>query len=420
MSTCTIGGLRAMSCTVDIPSVGVWYADGETDGDTVLSGACTIVLADLSLTGTIISGGVRNGRGVWRVAGGKGKWSMQLPHKSYHSSAGVKYSTILSDVVRETGETLEGIPSGSVGEHYVRNAAAASHVMHAICPAWYVDTDGSTRIGARAATTYTGSGVIKAKDSAQTTVELAADSIAQLVPGVTVDGIEAKEVRHKLDKRSLRTTIYGTLPSSSFAAMVRASMPDLIYRGVYEYRVTSSNGTILDLQPTRSSLGLPGIASCRYSPGIAGGKCDPKIGSLVLVAFANADPARPIVVGFGDPGSAGFEADEIRLCAGSTGSYPNEHATSAESMLHLLYAFVDALANPVVNPAPFPATPLTPAALRGVLDTTVLGALAAMTAGVPTSSVPTPALSALSINLAAKVPNVASSPMMGWPNVRGA
>ena len=68
---------------------------------------------------------------------------------------------------------------------------------------------GTTQIGRRPTTTYEGGAPrvdVKPEDGR---IELAADTIATLLPGATVDGLEAVDVEHTLEEGKLRTTIWG-------------------------------------------------------------------------------------------------------------------------------------------------------------------------------------------------------------------
>lgn len=95
--------------------------------------------------------------------------------------------------------------------------------------------------------------------------------------------------------------------------MVEQLRPFDRYRGIWEYRVVAQNGERLDLQAASSRFGLPDLRAVRVRPGVPGCKAQHAIGSLVLVAFVDSDPARPCVVGFDDPDSPGFVPDALEL-----------------------------------------------------------------------------------------------------------
>jgi hypothetical protein len=135
-----------------------------------------------------------------------------------------------------------------------------------------------------------------------------------------VDGLEAVDVLHEVSADvGLRSTLWfaqGTNTSrriSALRALVEQLLPDLRYRGVSEYRVISQTGERLDLQPVRVSLGMPILRRVRVRPGVPGARADHALGSLVLVAFVDSDPARPAVIGFSDAESAGFQPTRLDL-----------------------------------------------------------------------------------------------------------
>jgi hypothetical protein len=68
----------------------------------------------------------------------------------------------------------------------------------------------------------------------------------------------------------------------------------------------TQEGERLNLQPVRVSLGMPDLLRVPVRPGVAGARADVALGSTVLVSFVNADPARPVVVGFEAPDGQGF------------------------------------------------------------------------------------------------------------------
>ena len=100
----TLNGHKVTDARVTIPAWGVWYADVAIDGEVALSGAATLVVADLTLSGTVLSGGPSTGRSHFRVVGGEGGWGKLLKKRSYANDAGVKLAKILGDAAFEVGE----------------------------------------------------------------------------------------------------------------------------------------------------------------------------------------------------------------------------------------------------------------------------------------------------------------------------
>lgn len=326
MSTATLQGTRCTSAEVHIPKHGLWWASASLDAEVTLSGVVTLTIADLTLTGTIVSGGPSKGRSHYRIVAGKGGWSSTVPAVHYTNDAGVKYSKVLDDLARAAGETITDIPTGTVGTAWVRPSDPASRVLELLFPKnWYVDEAGVTHIGARTSAALATKATIVTTDPARGVVVLAADSIATILPGVTVEGLEAVDVLHEVTADGLRSTIWGEGRSAgsrrlaALKALVLGFVPDLKFRGVYEYRVVLQGGIVgppgrCDLQAVRVSLGMPDLRRVAIRPGVPGANAKLALGSRVLVAFVNADPARPVIVGFEDPESDGFVPDRLDLC----------------------------------------------------------------------------------------------------------
>lgn len=322
MSTVTLNELDVTRARVQIPAFGIWWADVEIASEVELAGAVVLRFADLELRGTIRSGGPYQGTSRYRIAAGAGGWGSEVVAKSYANDLGVKRSTVLLDAAAAADEVFaaDTIPADRIGPAYVREAGPMSRVLHHLAPeAWYVGEDGTTRIGRRARVDLTLDVTRSDEDIARGVIELASDQVGEIVPGVVVDGLEAVDVEHRLEDRKIRSTLWVAGLSSTarrltaWRRLIDQVLPDLRYRGLYEYRIVSQDGERLNLQAVRVSVGLPDLGRVPVRPGVPGCRADHVLGSLVLVAFVNADPARPVVVAFDDPDSPGFVPDELHL-----------------------------------------------------------------------------------------------------------
>jgi len=297
---------------VQIPAWGRWWADvvTATPISIAVGEVVTITIGDATLSGAVVSGGASHGRGAYRVVAGAGGWSNSVSAKGYHNGGGVAISSILSDAASEVGESLGSAPSGRVDEHYARTAGPASRLLNALAPrAWYVDLAGVTQFGARTTSTYGGAAtrvdVLPARDC----VELVTDAIANILPGVTVDALEAAtDVEYVLTSTRLSVRVYGGPRSSreldAFRRVYDSIDPLRAYRVAYDYRVVTQSGDALNLQPVRSSTGMPDLESVpvRLAPGV---KAMHFPGSVVTVMFRDGDPSRPFVISgdaSGEPG----------------------------------------------------------------------------------------------------------------------
>lgn len=350
MSVATLDGNRVVKATIHLPAWGVWWAEVSLDEDVTLTGDVTLVVADATFVGAVVSGGVYAGRSMYRICGGKGKWGTEVSSRSYANDAGVKHATLLSDAALACGETIDTatLPTTRTkGGHYVRENGPASCVLNDIAPhGWYVGEDGVTRIGSRATSAWDSTASRMNLDLVRGYVEVASDEIATLVPGVTVDGIVAVDVHHTLDGSKIRTQIWGAAPlvaSSRGAELWREIFETLHpwrYSAKWEYRVVTLGGYRADLQPTIVSSGMPDLRAVRVKPGLAGSKCLPALGSLVLVDFINADPSRPIITSFDDADAPGFlpttstidASTEVQV-GGSTGLASLAKAASTQTAI---------------------------------------------------------------------------------------
>lgn len=316
MGLSTLAGHRVTSATATLPAWGCWFASASIDGEHALTGRVELKIADLTLSGTVLSGGPDKGRSSYRIVGGAGGWGRTIAEESYDDDAGVKLSTVLGDAAAAVGETLDTSTLSSsdrTGVRYTRPEGPASALLerHA-SKAWYVGEDGTTRLGRRAASTLPPKVTHGPVDRARRTVTLASESISTILPGLVVDGLEAVDVVHELTPSGLRSTVWGAISGRSDRAVeaIRAIVDQLDpfrkFRGVTEYRVVTQAGELLNLQPVLSSLGMPDLPRVPVRPGVSGCRSDVKLGSAVLVGFVNSDPSRPYVAGFEDADGAGF------------------------------------------------------------------------------------------------------------------
>ncbi len=321
MSTARLNGLTCMRAVAHLPAWGLPWFDVVLDAEhTIEAGtAATLEIADATFSCTVATGGPWIGRSTFRLVGGAGGWCKPLPAQAYRNAAGVKISKVITDAATSAGERVEGVPAGTLGPAWDRFAGAASQTLQLATPrAWRVDPDGVTRFGAPPSRELDVTAARGRVDRAAGRVELMADSIAGIVPGLVVEGITAVDVVHTIEAGKLRSVVWGSpLGASKRAAayerIVSSLFPWLRYAGVWEYRVVQQVGDTLDLQPARASLPVPDLEGVAVRPGLPGAKGTALLGSLVLVIFANNDPSRPCVIAFDAADAAGFGAGRLDL-----------------------------------------------------------------------------------------------------------
>ena len=408
----TLQGHRVTSARVDVPAWGAWYAEVSIDGEQSLKGAVDLVLADLTLKGTILSGGPDKGRSHFRIVAGAGGWGRPIPKKSYANDAGVKLSKVLSDAAAAVGETIDVTSSDNIGPAFVRPDGRASTVLEIYKPrAWYVDEAGVTRLGTRTPGKLPAGVTHEPVDRAMSTVKLASDAIASILPGLVVDGLTAVDVEHTISAEDglLRSRIWGEQGTSTTARALDAMRtilenldPRRRFRGVTEYRVVTRSGNRLNLQPVRVSTGMPDLSRVTIRPGVSGCNAEPATGSRVLVGFVDSDPSRPYVASFEDADASGFIPASLKLHA--AGSAAGEHVMTAEATALLIYntlvswcaaagggPLLAAVLQPLIMPAitaaiSAQAAPAPPGLeAQTILATTLAATMAAGTTPSPTS-----------------------------------
>ncbi len=430
---------RVTRVRVNLPACGVWHADVSVDGEVTLTGAVTLVVADLTLKGTVIAGGPSKGRSHFRIVGGAGGWGKEIPSKSYTNDAETKTWTVLNDAATAVGEILDAltVPSSlRCGPLFAREKGPAAKLLEQLSPSnWYVGEDGVTRIGKRATKAYTGKATHSDVDLAQGKVTLAAESIAGILPGITVDGLEAVDVEHEMSPAGLRSTIWGKQASGTSRRV--AAMRDIYeqldpsrkYRGCFEYRVVTQSGDRLNLQPVRVSTGMPDLRSARVYPGVPGCRADVQLGSRCLVTFVDGDPGRAVVVSFEEWDGQGFSPSALEFEAG--GQAATEHVLTVEAFTVILHNVIVGLAL-----AGLPATWLASGIITGVINAALAASntppappslpaqlaaapaqVSAMLTGPGTTC--SPYAPAIATALAAKIPNVSGLfPSVGAAKVK--
>ena len=330
---------------------------------------------------------------------------------------------MLRDAAVACGESIGTVASSSVGPAFARHRGPASRVLEALVPrGWYVDEAGVTQIGSRAAVTWTGAATRITNDEAQRRYELAPSTLVGLLPGAIVDGVEALDVEHVLDgEGKLRTTLWGgpVAPSARLPEALRRIVEHYTaqhrYRGVWEYRVVLQTGQRLDLQAVRASSGMPDLRGVRVRPS-AGCRASLTLGSIVLVAFVNGDPSRPVVTSTDEADAPGFVPATLYLQAGATGTDLGavEHATSAEALLGVLQVTLATIGAALTAGGAGSAaagTTITALATTGFAAFVPTLAAGALDAGTKL---------ALTNALAAKTADTTGqTPSLGWPAVRG-
>jgi hypothetical protein len=319
VSAVSLNGNAATSALLTIPGVGLWYASVELAEEVTLSGAVTLQVLDTTWAGTVIAGGAVDGRSRYRVVAGAGKWGTTLAPRAYANDAGLQVSRLLADVAAEVGEQIDtsGLTT-RLGPHFNRPRAPASFLLNLLAPrGWYADPDGIVQFGAASVATAPAYPTV-ARNPASRVVELAlTDSALGLDPGASTEYGTAADVEIELGPDGMRARLYASSAPSrraqAYARLLDVTDPGRRFRGTFEYRVVNQEGERLNLQPVRSRSDLPDLARVPVRAGAPGVKATHTPGSCVLVAFLDADPSRPAVVGFDAPDAPGWMPVALEL-----------------------------------------------------------------------------------------------------------
>lgn len=308
----TVNGYSATNMRVQLGKWGAIWVDATLADKVALSGTAAVQIADQAIACTIMSGGTSDDLTTYRLVAGAGGLGKEVTPASYADDAGVKMAGVLADLARASGEKIADVPATRLGPHYARRAGNASRALNQLAPKnWYQSFDGVIHIGQRPTTTYTGDGTRTRVHPGARVIEIATDTLAGLVPGVTVDGSQpAEDIEYELTPgRLLARCYFGRATDRRLDALydiISSLFPELLYAGAFEFRVVAQHGDRLDLQPARTGPGFTDLSNVPIRPGMAGLRSNVQLGELVLVQFIDRDPSRPCVTSHAQPDDPGW------------------------------------------------------------------------------------------------------------------
>lgn len=191
----TINGFGIERGEVFLSSDGICSATLVPFDDAVLTEGqrVTIIVGDLTLSGTVTTGGVLvSGGGVY-VVGGAGGWRQSITRRAYRDDAGgVKLAGILKDLAKDTGETVElaeSLSGVTVGPAWTRPEGTAAEALDVLGKPWRVRPDGVTEVGPLVTRAAPGIVSLRRYDPAhrRAIVEFPDDEVSSVVPGSVID-----------------------------------------------------------------------------------------------------------------------------------------------------------------------------------------------------------------------------------------
>jgi hypothetical protein len=316
----TVNNLPIMGGQIAMPRVGAWHADLDADA-TELTGSATIAYEGVDFVGTVLRSGVHGGRLGARIVGGKGGISKELGVKNYAASAGTKISTVVADIMMETGEKLSPTSDQSVLGRtlakWERIAGPASHALVSVLDkagaVWRILRDGTIWVGMATYPEATIEHVLIDEDWVNGIITIAPEK-ADLEPGTTFRGQKIEEVIHRLTPGSLRTEAHLGSVASSLNRFLGKIRQQIDYSRQYPGRVSKQNadGTLQVVTDDAKVKGS-GLDRVTYYVGLPGSKVKVSSGQRVLIAFEAGDPDKPYVAAW-----QGGAALEVTI-AGPTG-----------------------------------------------------------------------------------------------------
>lgn len=313
-----LGTTQALSVTLMVPVSGCARADVLLDDGPLPSGKTTLTIGDLKFSvGVLRSGFDDTGRPHAIVVAGLGWQSFLASPISFSSPAGVRLSTILSELSRRAGETIDAASytDKTLDEHFEASATRPGEPVRCAdvlndlvksgfvgSPQWRVDPDGVTRFGARTPVAVAVRADAIRNDASVGITTYGVDAPASFLPGNTVDGQTIGRIVVRDDKGKLELDVY-TPVAGKAAPTVRDLLQRIVGGGNAErvstsYVVHSVNGDgTLNLAPATDSKHLPEIKDCEQWT-IGGIKFTPVPGQEVAVLYRGARRTRPIAFAF--------------------------------------------------------------------------------------------------------------------------
>lgn len=320
--TATLNGKNVISCTLAEPRAGVWTSVVDVDSDQAITGRVTLVLDGVTWVGTVAKGDHHAGRVHAQIVGGAAKLAKELDVKHYR---GVSLGAVVTDIMRETGETLSSDTDPAVRGRQVarwtRPRGKASLTLKKIADelglVWRVQRDGTVWIGADKWVDSKSAHDEIDRTPGRDAVVIAPEA-PHVAPGQSFGGRRVSRVTTSTENGSgLRQEILfeseagGARVAEDIAAIVDQRTADKIdYSRLYPSKVLkqSADGS-LEILPDAKQLRGNGLTGVPIRHGIPGLHVTVPPGGKVLLFFESGDPKLPAAALWPD----GSSCTEVRL-----------------------------------------------------------------------------------------------------------
>jgi len=312
----TAGGHRCTELYLVLPWRGVGSADIAFADEVQLDGSVALSIGELELACIVDvdAKGTFADRTRARLLQGAGGWRKTVGPHPHHNDAGVRRRDVAELLATVVGETvsIDAVGDEVLGVDFTREAGQAARIIDQAFPSstWWINPDGTTRIGARPTTDVTGKIEVLDVDPRGRSATIVTDDLRLILPGASFSDprLVGTFVIHDLEvwvqQNDIRARAWAGADNAGelaalFSELVRDAMPRArFFGGPFRYRVVQQVVDRLYLQAVDRTLGLPDLPLIGMVPGVAGAAAKPALGSVVLVDFIEGNPSMPIVRGF--------------------------------------------------------------------------------------------------------------------------
>lgn len=307
MSLITLAGRDIISACLTIPRLGRPTLTGLVSGTELLPTGPLVLQLETGETWQFTVQESENDGSDLKIyaVGGKDKLQTVLSKRQYR---GVSLGLIISDLIKESGETLGTISGDLPVQDWIRRESTAINALDealALNPAlvWRIDSQGRVNISDDQ---YPA--ISQPLDVLQACPEEGYYKVLLSLttnPGTTIDGIVGgvrktlgkiyRVVHHFSDYESY-TEVFThpkTVTNRYLDAIIKVTQPvNLDYSALYPCQVLNDNGDMtLDIRPDNPAL--PDMQAIPLRRPVAGLECEVMAGSRILLGFDSASPSKP-------------------------------------------------------------------------------------------------------------------------------
>lgn len=204
MSDWTLDAQHVTAGGLVVPRVGVWVADLEVVTDAAPAARVSLTVGEATWWGTVVRGGVSEGRWRGRVVGGAGGLHRRVVARQYQSTP---RRMVVAAILAEAGEALAPTASGLADllTTWARLAEPAAHALGRLVSVWRALPDGTITTDPWPA--------VEAPEPelVEELPELTADVVAvdglDVVPGMTLRARAVTAVAYSLRGPSMRAMV---------------------------------------------------------------------------------------------------------------------------------------------------------------------------------------------------------------------